>query len=71
VITEKKLIQTYGGVSVDIGQADADIPPEALLKVNVGGEVIFSHIADVQDVAKMLPFAVGLVTAFSRFTGRK
>lgn len=70
-MNEKKLHTTYGGVSVDIGQADSDIPPEALVKVNVGGEVIFTHIADVEDVAKVLPFAVGLVTAFARFTGKK
>ena len=56
----------YGEVRVAVGQNDDDAVPEARVQVVVGNVVVFEHVADVADVAKLVGFATGLLAGFAR-----
>lgn len=60
----------YGEVRVAVGQADGDPTPEARLQVLVGNVVVFEHIADPLDVAKMVGLATGIVSGLARMAAK-
>jgi hypothetical protein len=56
----------YGEVRVAVGQNDDDPAPEARIQVITGNVVAFEYTADVQDVAKLVGFATGLLSGLAK-----